>query len=184
MGTREGILFNMGAEGIGRLTERERQCLRLVAQGYSTKEIARLISVSGTRASKIIDSANRKLGVSRRIEAARYLAEHEKRGVFVIPGTTPPLQQPNQLEASPTSTDEVGHRRLREERAPYGGRGLPGELGIPLRPRGGARNDLNTWQRWIWILALGALCLLGLGTLAEHLGSVSDRIVIVPQKER
>jgi len=162
---------------VEKLTERQRACLRLVGEGYVTKEIARRLEISDLRAGKDIDAAMRKLGVSRRIDAARLLAEHEERGVNVIPGATLPLPPPAEIRAFPAaSTEQAPSRMLREERSPYGTAADPPDLGWPLRQRGGAGNDLNLWQRVIWIFLLCAVGLIGFGTLAVGIGSLSDRI--------
>lgn len=170
---------------IDTLTDRERECLRQVAQGYSTKQIARTIGVTDTRAAKIIDSANKKLGVSRRIDAARILAQHENRGVNIIPGISTPLQPDGASMPPLPSRDEARQPlMLREERAPFGRAHDPADFGLPLRQRGGSHNDLTTWQRVIWIVLLSAIGLLGVGSLAGGLGALSDQIIVVPSPGR
>ncbi|HEX8639686.1 MAG TPA: helix-turn-helix transcriptional regulator [Allosphingosinicella sp.] len=175
------------AEDIARLTPRQRDCLRLVAQGYVTKEIARQLGISDLRASKDIDGAMRKLGVSRRIEAARLLAEHEQRGVNVIPGGVVTLADGVEVEASrPRSRGGVPAQVLRESREEPGRASVqaPPDLGWPLRRRGGRGNVLNLWQRVIWIVLLTAAALIGFGTLASGIGSLSDRLSTTEQAER
>lgn len=171
----------MPAQSIEKLTLRERDCLRLVARGYTTKEIAREIGVTDLRAQKIIESANRKLGVSRRMEAARLLAAHENRGVDVTPGGTATLPPCPAMEPSLAPEDTAGRpMTLREERTPFGETHDPATFGRPLRQRGDTHNDLSTWQRAIWIAILCAIVFLGLGALARGLGSLSDQIIVVP----
>lgn len=175
----------MAANPIDKLTDRERECLRLVARGCSTKEIAREIGVTDLRAQKVVEAANRKLGVSRRIEAARLLAAHEKRGVDVTPGgaATLPLSA---IPASSPVPEDMARRpmTLREERLPFGGAHDPASFGRPLRQRGDTHNDLTIWQRAIWIAILCAIVFLGLGALARGLGSLSDQIIVVPSAGR
>lgn len=162
-----------------RLTPRQRDCLRLVAQGYVTKEIARRLGISDLRAAKDIDAAMKKLGVSRRIEAARLLAEHEQRGVNVIPGAPDPLAEAGvDGSSSPRCRGGAPAQILREERAAYEGGQAPPDLGWPLRPHGGRGNSLNLWQRVIWIVLLCAAALIAFGTLAGGIGALSDRIVM------
>src|SRR5689334_24849024 len=53
------------------LTPRERECLRLVDQHFSSKQIARELGMSKTSVDTYCDRARRKLGVGDRYEAAR-----------------------------------------------------------------------------------------------------------------
>jgi DNA-binding CsgD family transcriptional regulator len=152
-----GTELERGASPTERLTPRERECLRLVARGYGTKGIALQLNLSSAHVAKVIHSANRKLHVSSRMDAARLLAEHEGHEVFVV---------------GPTMT-------LRDERLQWGeGRGF----GSPLRRRGERSNDLTFWQRLTWIAVLAAIGLIGVGTLSSGLGSLSDKIILVPTR--
>ncbi|MBQ1496735.1 MAG: helix-turn-helix transcriptional regulator [Sphingomonas sp.] len=62
---------------IDQLTARERDCLRLVARGMSSKEIALTLGLSPLTVDGYLKEAARTLGVSSRREAARILAAHE-----------------------------------------------------------------------------------------------------------
>ncbi len=53
------------------LTPRERECLRLVDQHLSSKQIARQLGMSKTSVDTYCDRARRKLGVDDRYSAAR-----------------------------------------------------------------------------------------------------------------
>src|SRR5436309_1873743 len=55
----------------GLLTPRERECLRLVDQHLSSKQIARELGMSKTSVDTYCDRARRKLGVEDRYSAAR-----------------------------------------------------------------------------------------------------------------
>ncbi|WP_093665159.1 response regulator transcription factor [Sphingomonas gellani] len=59
------------------LTERELECLRLVATGRTSKEIALLLGISKHRVDEVVDGARGKLGGLRRTTAARLVIEHE-----------------------------------------------------------------------------------------------------------
>src|SRR6266540_3616872 len=59
------------------LTPRERECLRLVDQHLSSKEIARKLGMSKTSVDTYCDRARRKLGVPDRYEAARLLRNQD-----------------------------------------------------------------------------------------------------------
>jgi len=167
------------------LSERERAALRLVGQGYTTKQIALQLGISAGRATKIIHSANQKLGVSSRIDAARVLARHENREVNIIPGITeslPDRRDPGHLPSPDAEDSQV--TSLREERSAFGASDSPGDLGLPFRRQGRSGNDLTTFQRAIWVIALAAVALLGVGTLAFGLRSLSDQIILVPTEGR
>src|ERR1700710_2004201 len=69
-------------DSVGLLTPRERECLRLVDQHLSSKEIARELGMSKTSVDTYCDRARRKLGVGDRYEAARIL---RNQGIPVVP---------------------------------------------------------------------------------------------------
>lgn len=56
-----------------RLTERERQCLRLIGRAMSHKEVARELDLSDATVKEYLANARRKLGASTTREAARAL---------------------------------------------------------------------------------------------------------------
>jgi len=64
-------LFDAKALGVGkmRLTERERECLRHAAEGYSAKEISRIIGRSVPTVVMHLNAATRKLGAKNRTQA-------------------------------------------------------------------------------------------------------------------
>ena len=67
----------MNPECLARLTDKQRQCLRLVYAHMSSKEIAPLLGVEPGTVDQYIKTAIRILGVGDRRAAARMLAEHE-----------------------------------------------------------------------------------------------------------
>lgn len=60
-----------------KLTEPQKQCLRLVAELLSSKEIARILEISHHTVDQRLKRAQSLLGVSGRAEAARVLMSHE-----------------------------------------------------------------------------------------------------------
>ncbi|HEX2801330.1 MAG TPA: helix-turn-helix transcriptional regulator, partial [Phenylobacterium sp.] len=62
---------------LGLLTPRERECLRLVDQHMSSKQIARQLGMSKTSVDTYCDRARRKLGVDDRYSAARMLCRSD-----------------------------------------------------------------------------------------------------------
>jgi len=67
----------MSDERIVKLTERQRECLRLVLKHYTSKEMARELGVGVDAIDQRLKGAMKKLGVASRLEAARILATHE-----------------------------------------------------------------------------------------------------------
>src|SRR5512146_340789 len=66
---------DIAADPVGLLTPRERECLRLVDQHLSSKQIARALGMSKTSVDTYCDRARRKLGVDDRYAAARLLRQ-------------------------------------------------------------------------------------------------------------
>lgn len=58
---------------IGLLSERQRQCMNLVAQRHTSKEIGRALSLSPSTVDNHIQAAMERLGVRSRAEAVRLL---------------------------------------------------------------------------------------------------------------
>src|SRR4249919_2885828 len=67
----------MSDERLDRLTDKQRECLRLVYAHLSSKEIAPRLRVEPGTVDQYIKAAMRTLGVSDRRAAARMLAEQE-----------------------------------------------------------------------------------------------------------
>lgn len=71
-----GDRCRVGAKGDGRLTDRERDVLRLVAQGLTNSEIAARLYISTKTASNHVSNILTKLGMRSRVEAAAYASLH------------------------------------------------------------------------------------------------------------
>src|SRR3954453_23642157 len=67
----------MDADRMERLTDQQRECLRLVYAHLSSKEIAPRLGVEPGTVDQYLKAAMRILGVADRRAAARMLAEHE-----------------------------------------------------------------------------------------------------------
>src|SRR6202012_4014823 len=106
---------------VGLLTPRERECLRLVDQHLSSKQIARELGMSKTSVDTYCDRARRKLGVDDRYAAARLL-----RSVGVNPVLTGSGQDAIRTDERPDpwlddpATEGATHERLAELREPGG----------------------------------------------------------------
>jgi DNA-binding CsgD family transcriptional regulator len=152
------------------LSPRERECLRLVAQGLESKEIAGRLTVDKGDGAKrsltpgtvdgYLKSASAKLGVSRRKEAARLFAEHEETppqwlGDQPIGGDLPFPPDPG-LDLS---TGEPGRR-----------------FPLPFRRRGEVNNELSIAMRLLWIPVLTIGLAIGFGMLTSGLKVIVDLV--------
>lgn len=120
----------MGDERIGLLTERQKQCLRLVADNRKTKEIARILNIAPSTVDNHLNSATTLLGATR-FEAARMLREAETGNRQELP------RQPD---------------RLAKAQVPAISEGAPSSQEAPptapfLPPLGGRINALTARQR-------------------------------------
>jgi DNA-binding CsgD family transcriptional regulator len=120
-----------------RLTERQKECLRLVAQGLETKEIARLLDLTPAAVTERLRAARTIFGVATSREAARRLQQLDGEGAYNRFGDMPAgLSLTPEFETMGWSGREE-NRSFREEQAPFSGPASPGEK--PLLDRLGIR---------------------------------------------
>lgn len=106
-------------DAIARLTERQKDCLRLVGQGYTSKQIGPQLGITHVTVDNYIRTALDLLHVENRAEAARLLRAHEL--------DQPLIHQPRQLAAAPAAapipvqTDEGSRFWLSRLIPPLGG---------------------------------------------------------------
>jgi DNA-binding CsgD family transcriptional regulator len=152
----------MSSDRLERLTEKEREVLRLVPTHGTITAIARALTISDSAVKLRLSSATKKLGVVGRHDAARLLVEQE--GWPPYPNRTAPIEQ---VEPSP------GPGLVEDRQAPGDGVAAAGEepfeepsLGhlvsqIADRLSGkGGRNQLTIPQRLAFIFAVMILGLL------------------------
>ncbi|MEA3042669.1 MAG: hypothetical protein QOH47_507 [Sphingomonadales bacterium] len=172
----------MNPDRIERLTDKQRQCLRLVYAHKETKEIARILGLSPDGVTQRIKAAMRTLGVDKRRDAALMLAEAEgltayprqvdpSRDIASVPEPAtiaPSIEGGRQYEAS-----SVG--AMREEQAVF-------ETATSLRPRGfqlplpiwgGRPSDLGSLLRLGWIFAVMLLIALTFGIFLTGVEALS-----------
>jgi DNA-binding CsgD family transcriptional regulator len=172
------------AQRVARLTPGQLDCLRLVDQHLSSKEISAELHISPHTVDQRIRQALGILGVERRTQAARIVAQYTgsyQRLIHQSPyiETAPPPAQP---EAA------VSHQIRHADRAgEVGGAGFLTEqrpasfrppLQLPFATRSNPRNEMSVGQRLFWIaaIAIGAafsagMYLAGLESLARLLKS-------------
>ena len=72
----------MANDPVERLTEGQRQCLRMVLRHMSSKEIARELGISSHTVDQRLRIAMHTLGTASRVEAAKLLAAREQAGPY------------------------------------------------------------------------------------------------------
>ena len=101
------------------LTPRERDCLRLVDQHLSSKQIARELGMSKTSVDTYCDRARRKLGVVDRFQAARLLRELDVGAVLTASGhdtiRTDPTSSSRRRRAAWNRSSTPSLRRARSQ---------------------------------------------------------------------
>jgi|SRR3954451_5152242 DNA-binding CsgD family transcriptional regulator len=172
------------AERVARLTQGQLDCLSLVDQHLSSKEIAAALHISPHTVDQRVRQALQILGVERRAQAARIVAQHRGPYQRLI------HQSPYIETASPEGQSEaaVSHQIRHADRAgEVGNAGFlteqrPASFWPPLQPpfatRSNPRNEMSVVQRLFWIvaIAIGAafsagMYLAGLESLARLLKS-------------
>ncbi|MEI9850098.1 MAG: helix-turn-helix transcriptional regulator [Sphingomonas sp.] len=131
----------MVEDRIVRLTERQKDCLRLVAQGYTSKEIGRQLGLSYSTVDNHLLAAVQILELGGRAEAARCFAQYEQRLGQELP------RQPAALVDPSTPADD---------RPAIAGTGRWKWLKALLPPIGGRENDLSPLQK---LLAIARIAL-------------------------
>jgi DNA-binding CsgD family transcriptional regulator len=176
------------AQRVARLNKGQLDCLRLVAQHLSSKEIAAELGISPHTVDQRIRQALHILGVERRAQAARLVSQ------YAGPGDEPYQRLIHQPPYIPALLDSghpeaaVSHQIRHADRA--GGAGGTGflteqrpvffrpSLQPPFATRSNPRNEMSVGQRLFWIaaIAIGAafsagMYLAGLESLARLLQS-------------
>ena len=170
-------------ERLARLTEGQRECLRMVYRHMETKEIARSLGISPDGVSQRIKTAMRTLGVHRRRDAALMLAESE--GLSPYP---PQVHLPRDIAAMPqfaAQNASTGHERrqrgqatageMRERQADFHAVSSPPAKGfqLPLPVWGGKPADLGALQRLGWVFGLILVIALVFGVFVAGVEALS-----------
>jgi DNA-binding CsgD family transcriptional regulator len=172
------------AQRVARLTAGQLDCLRLVDQLLSSKEIATELQISPHTVDQRIRQALAILGVERRTQAARIVAQYS--GPYQRLIHQSPYIEPGSQNGHPEAA--VSHQIRHADRA--GGAGDAGflteqrpasfrpSLQLPFATRSNPRNEMSVGQRLFWIatIAIGAafsagMYLAGLESLVRLLQS-------------
>jgi DNA-binding CsgD family transcriptional regulator len=169
----------MDEQRLGRLTEKQRECLRLVYAHLSSKEIAPRLGVEPGTVDQYIKAAMRTLGVSDRRHAAQMLAEHEAKAC------RPLVYQPLDIAVAPDfatfGASTEGLRSAQSEQSVREAAALvrpfpPPDSDAPkwsLPIGGGDPDHLSAAKRLGWIFALILLIVLGFGLFVTGLEALS-----------
>jgi DNA-binding CsgD family transcriptional regulator len=163
------VLSDSSQDGVARLTKGQRQCLELVNQHLSSKEIALQLGISPHTVDQRVRQALQVLGVEKRGEAARIVAS------ACVGEATPAYQrlihQPPYIDPAAGPDHQggaVSHQIRHADRA--GGSGPIGieteqrpvdrrtSLPLPIATRSHPTNEMSVGLRLLWIvtIALGA----------------------------
>ena len=173
---------DIGASRVARLSAGQLDCLRLVDQHLSSKEIANELHISSHTVDQRIRGALHILGVERRSQAARLVSLHS--GPYQRLIHQSPYVEPDPETVQPIGT--VSFQIRHADRA--GGTGDAGfiteqrpvsfrsSLQMPFATRSNPRNEMSVGQRLLWVvlIATGAafsvgMYLAGLESLARLL---------------
>lgn len=142
------------------LSAQQRECLRLVWQQHSSKEIAIALRISKNTVDGYVSEAVARLGARDRRHAAR-------------------------LCFGDASPDSVGGDPARVAMVvaelPSDGmsEGLSLPLRLPFRRKGAVHNDLSIFERLVWIPVIGIAIAIGFGMLAVGLHAIGDLLVTI-----
>lgn len=172
----------MAQHNVDKLSERQRDCLRLVLRHMQSKEIGRELGISPFTVDNHLKAAIQALGVNSRIEAALILAESEESGpsqrlasqpAMVAPPPISPIMGPSINEDDRRHPEPLA-RVVREEQVPFTFHptASPGWK-WPVPTAGRRSNDLTMRQRLIWIVILGLLSILAFGAVPGGLYALS-----------
>jgi DNA-binding CsgD family transcriptional regulator len=171
----------MKPDRIERLTEKQRECLRLVFMHRSSKEIARELSIGVDAVDQRIKTAMRTLDVESRTDAALLLAEHEGLGPYqrlvyqmsdIVPDAVPASFAARANEGARAADEPLA---VKEEQVSFQAlqwrpaRALP----FPLPFEGEGRNGLGAWQRVGWIVGIAIATAIGFGVFLSGLQSLA-----------
>ena len=170
------------AARVGRLSRGQLDCLLLVDQHLSSKEIAAELNISPHTVDQRIRGALQTLGVERRTQAARVVARHYEpyqRLIHQSPyieGPTPTGQSAGAISIQIRHADRAGGTGRPDLNTEQRSEFLRSPLPLPFATRSQPRNEMSVGFRllWIFLIATGAafsagMFLAGLESLARLL---------------
>ena len=154
IGTSENIIGTEGGVGAKRITRRQMQCLNLVRQGKSSKEIARILGLSPSTVDNHLQAVLSKIGSQNRMEAAKmFFSLREGQGdEFLVEEISD--EKPNETEPL--------YVRLHDEggNPPQNGSFISSMFSLP--PIGGKPVKMSVRKRYYHVVQLTLLAIFGL----------------------
>lgn len=166
----------MDADRFARLAPRHRECLRLVSQLKSSKQIAVELGIAPGTVDRYLTEAAELLGVRGRAAAANLLAKHENPPHGNQGGESSGVVAPSPAPAIPIAPQPVAATTIPTPSGP--------SFRLPLRRKGEIGNDLTKSQRLMWIPLLATATVIGFGTLVTALDTLAGllgRVWPLPQ---
>ena len=161
------------------LTDKQRDCLRLVWRHQESKEIARTLGISPHSVDGRIKTAMRTLDADDRYEAARLLAlaegaETDQPPVYGSSDIPVGHFYPSFPPSLNAGERPAGPLVLEEAQAAYHLSPTPGSwFAPPLPTTGRPRNELSASTRLFWVVIVAILTAIAFGALAAGLEALS-----------
>jgi DNA-binding CsgD family transcriptional regulator len=140
-----------------KLSDRQKQCLELVAHGYTSKQIARQLNLAPSTVDNHVSAALERLGVDSRALAARIFIRGNP-GVVAGDAIAAQLPDDNQLSA-------FGHGRPANN-----DNGMASLFSIP--PMGGRDNKLSQRRRYYHVVQIMILALMAFSAVTVTIAGI------------
>lgn len=168
--------LDIEAKSVAKLTAKQRECLHLVVQRKSSKEIARILNISKPAVDQRLDSARRKLDVMTRDEAAiiyaRAVGDYDR--IIYDPTYLP---SDVDLEDKRCQSERSESFMLEDAAVPYGLEASH-ETDLWLQALKEPRGDLGTLQRIAIMVGMTvgilAIALIGLSVSQSLSGMLAN----------
>ncbi len=171
------FLGTMEQGTLARITDGQRDCLRLVLHHKSSKDIARELGISPHTVDQRLRTVIRTLGVANRFEAARLFAAGDapqpyQRAVYQSPHVAPAALAATLDVPIGNATGRTGGGQVGSFRSPGEKPAWP----LPFPVRRGERNELSVAARLIWIMVIAIGISLGFGAILAGLEALAKLI--------
>lgn len=174
-------------ERLETLTERQQECLALLAEGFPPKKIAVILKIGPDQVYKHLTNAREHLGGIERSEAVRLFAAFQASDTSDAPGTQflapqslglftyDDFQPDDPADDNPDAPVRHGGQLAEEQDLYILSRGTPALLGLmPIRSAGRLTNDLNPSKIMTAFALLTALALVLAGSAASLLSALDS----------